>query len=290
MPIERVQHADDPRIADYRGVPDPVLLRERGVFVAEGRLVVRTLLTASVCAVESLLVTPSALEALGEAVTDRPDLTVFVTSLDVLAGIVGFNVHRGCLALGRRPTSASVADTLIGAADASMIVIVEGMGNADNVGAIFRNAQAFGAGCVLLSPGCCDPLYRKSIRVSIGASLRLPFAEVGDWPGGLRAVHAAGFELVALTPHGPTDELMDFAATRPPRVALLVGHEGDGLTAGAAAWADRRVRIGMTGGVDSVNAAAAAGIAMYVCARAAAGSGAPAETGVAKVAGLRIRG
>ena len=290
MPIERIDHADDPRIANYRGVPDPVLLRERGVFVAEGRLVVRTLLTASACAVESLLVTPAALESLADVVAARADVRVFVASLDVLSGLAGFNVHRGCLALGRRPQPASVADTLIVAADASLIVVVERVGNADNVGAIFRNARAFGAGCVLLSPGCCDPLYRKSIRVSIGASLRLPFAEVDDWPGGLGAVRAAGFELVALTPHGPTEELMDFAATRPRRVALLVGHEGDGLTAGAAAWADRRVRIGMPGGVDSVNVAAAAGIAMYVCARAAAGFGVMAETGVAKVTGPRIRG
>jgi tRNA G18 (ribose-2'-O)-methylase SpoU len=278
VPIEYVHQPDDPRIADYRGVPDPVLLRERGVFVAEGRLVVRTLLTASNCAAESLLVTPQALEALGDLVTGLPDLRVFVASLDVLRGIVGFNVHRGCLAVGRRPVPVSVADTLRAAGDASLIVVLEQVGNADNIGAIFRNARAFGAGCVLLSPGCCDPWYRKAIRVSIGASLRMPCAEVGDWPAGVEAVRAAGFDLVALTPHGVTEELLEWAATRPRRVALLVGHEGEGLTAGATARADRRVRIGMAGGVDSLNVAAAAAIAMYVCARAAVDVGVAPDT------------
>ncbi|MDO8835583.1 MAG: RNA methyltransferase [Vicinamibacterales bacterium] len=273
VPIEYVQQADDPRIADYRGVPDPVLLRERGVFVAEGRLVVRTLLAASRCEVASLLVTPQGLEALGDLVAGRPELRVFVAGPDVLAGIVGFNVHRGCLAVGRRPAPVSVVDTLRAASGRSLIVVLEQVGNADNVGAIFRNARAFGAGCVLLSPGCCDPLYRKAIRVSIGASLRVPFAEVGTWPEGLEAVRAAGYELVALTPHGVTDELLEFAAARPRRVALLVGHDGDGLTAGAIARADRRVRIGMARGVDSVNVAAAAAIAMYVCARGMPGAG-----------------
>jgi tRNA G18 (ribose-2'-O)-methylase SpoU len=277
VPIEYIHNSDDARIADYRGVPDPVLLRERGVFVAEGRLVVRTLLTESRYAAESVLVTPQALEVLGDLIACRPDLRVFVANLDVLAGVVGFNVHRGCLAVGRRPAPVSLADTLHAAASASLIVVLERVGNADNVGAIFRNAGAFGAGCVLISPGCCDPLYRKAIRVSIGASLRIPFAEVGDWPAGLEAVRAAGFALVALTPHGVTEELLECAATRPRRVALLVGHEGEGLTAGAAARADRRVRIGMAEGVDSLNVASAAAIAMYVCARAVSDAGAGPE-------------
>ena len=246
--------------------------------MAEGRLVVHTLLTGSRYAAESLLVTPQALEALGDLIAGRPELRVFVANLDVLAGVTGFNVHRGCLAVGRRPVPVSVADTLRAASEASLIVVLEQVGNADNVGAIFRNARAFGAGCVLLSPGCCDPLYRKAIRVSIGASLRMPFAEMGDWPAGLEAVRAAGFELVALTPHGVTEERIAFAATRPRRVALLVGHEGEGLTADATVRADRRVRMGMAGGVDSLNVATAAAIAMYVCARAAADADAVSGT------------
>jgi tRNA G18 (ribose-2'-O)-methylase SpoU len=126
---------------------------------------------------------------------------------------------------------------------------------------------AFGAGCVLLSPDCCDPLYRKAIRVSIGATLRVPFARVTNWPAGLGVVKAAGYQVVALTPYGATAELRDFAARRSSRPALLLGHEGHGLTVDAARQADFHVRIDMALGVDSLNVATAAGIAMYVCSR-----------------------
>ncbi len=188
MPIEPIEHASDPRLAGYRNVPDPVLLRDHGVFVAEGRLVVRTLLTGSRFVVESVLVTRSALESLADVLDAQPALQVFVADLAVLSAIVGFNIHRGCLALGRRPVPLSVPQALAGAGEAPLVVVTERVGNADNMGAIFRNAAAFGAGCVLLSPECCDPLYRKAIRVSVGASLRLPFAVVPDWPGGLAQV------------------------------------------------------------------------------------------------------
>lgn len=273
MPVIQIDSADDPRIAEYRNVPDPVLLRERGLFVAEGRLVVRLLLDESRHRVRSLLVSPPALDALGTVPgTERcqapfvasADLPVYVAPVDVLAGVVGFNIHRGCLALGERPPSLPVDAALSSAGRARLIVIAEQVSNADNIGALFRNARAFGAGCVLLSPGCCDPLYRKAVRVSIGATLRVPFAEVADWPAGLEAVRASGFDIIALTPHPDAREVAALAGARPRPVALLLGHEGAGLTPAALASADQHARIAMHDGVDSVNVATAAAIAMYV--------------------------
>jgi tRNA G18 (ribose-2'-O)-methylase SpoU len=265
--IEHIDSLDDVRVADYRNVPDALLLRERGLFVAEGRLVVRTLLDERRHPVRSLLLTPIAYDALADALAPRPDVPVFVAPVDVVSAIVGFHFHRGCLALGERTDGFTVAGALDAAVGANLIVVAEQVGNADNIGAVFRNAHAFGAGCVLLSPECCDPLYRKAIRVSMGASLRLPFAEIVDWPDGLQAIKDAGYAIVALTPDLAAEELTAFAARRPARIALLLGHEGLGLSPGALAHADARVRVAMTPGVDSINVATAAAIGMYVCRR-----------------------
>ncbi len=145
----------------------------------------------------------------------------------------------------------------------------ERVGNADNMGALFRNALAFGAGGILLSPGCCDPLYRKSIRVSMGAALRLPFAVDDRWPGGLRRLREADVRVLALTPNPPALDLDDALSVSPSgtTVALLVGHEGDGLSDDAMLAADARVRIALSPGVDSLNVATAAGIALHACRR-----------------------
>ena len=164
---------------------------------------------------------------------------------------------RSCI--GRPDTTA--AELL---ASARTLVVLEAVSNADNVGGVFRNAAAFGVGGVLLSPTCCDPLYRKAIRTSMGATLRVPFARAGagDWPGVLTRVRAAGFTIVALTPREPSETLEAFAARpRAPRIALIVGTEGAGLTPAVEAAADYRVRIPIAGGVDSLNLAVAAGIA-----------------------------
>ncbi len=261
MPTLAISDPDDPQIADYRNVPDPTLLRERGLFVAEGRLVVRALLEAPNYRVRSLLVTPPAHDGLRDVLDSHPGLPVFLADLPVLTGIVGFNIHRGCLALGERP--AGPADPLAEAAGSPLIVIVERLANADNMGAVFRNARAFGVGCVLLSPGCCDPLYRKAIRVSIGATLRVPWGVVDDWPSGLHRVREAGYEIVALTPRDGADDLRQCATASTGRTALLLGHEGDGLSDEAIGQARRLARIAMAPGVDSVNVAAAAGIALH---------------------------
>jgi tRNA G18 (ribose-2'-O)-methylase SpoU len=263
VPTHHIDRLDDPRIADYRNVPDPVLLRERGIFVAEGRLVVQALLDEPRYHVRSLLLSPAAFDAIGPALAARPGLDAFVAPLDLLAEIVGFNIHRGCLAIGERRPALDPGGAIAAAGASRLILVLERVANADNIGVLFRNARAFGAGCVLLSPGCCDPLYRKAIRVSIGASLRVPFANVPEWPGGLSAVRAAGFEIVALTPRAGAVELGTAAHAAAGPVALLLGHEGDGLSAAALAAADRGVRIAMAAGTDSINVASAAAIALH---------------------------
>jgi tRNA G18 (ribose-2'-O)-methylase SpoU len=182
MAVERIVRADDPRVAAYRGVRDGELMRSRGVFVAEGRLIVRRLIDASRHQVQSLLVNEAALRDLEPNVFRlASDVPIFVGDATQLAEIAGYEVHRGCLALIQRPADVPVAQLL---ASAASLVVLDGVTNADNVGGVFRNAAAFGAGGVLLSPTCCDPLYRKAIRTSMGATLQMPFARVtaAGWP------------------------------------------------------------------------------------------------------------
>jgi len=260
---------DDPRIADYRNVSEPALLRTQGLFVAEGRLVVGRLLEDGRITIRSVLSTPAALADLEGR--DRKsvrasslEIPVFVVSPELMRRVTGFKFHRGCLALAERPAPVAPAALLARIAGPGVIVVLEEVANADNVGSVFRNALAFGARAVFLSPGCCDPLYRKAIRTSMAASLRVPYARVEPWPDGLAGVREAGFRLIALTP-GAAADLRVFAGDPdlPPSIALLVGTEGDGVSAAALARADARVRIPMQAGVDSLNLATAAGIALY---------------------------
>jgi tRNA G18 (ribose-2'-O)-methylase SpoU len=256
--VIHVADLSDPRLADYRNVPDPQLLRERGVFVAEGRHVVRRLLAEPRFTTRSVLLTPTALDAMADAIDRAPDIPVFVVRQDAIDTITGFDIHRGCLAIGERPSPRPWAELV---RNARMVLVLERVGNADNVGGIFRNAAALGANAVLLGPACADPLYRKAIRTSMGAALRVPFAEMEDWPVDLSRLQASGFRLLALT---PADSARPIEAASPgDRVALLLGHEGDGLSDDALRHADVRVRIPMAEGVDSLNVATAAAIALH---------------------------
>ncbi|HJN46531.1 MAG: rRNA methyltransferase [Acidobacteria bacterium] len=263
MPIVQVDDPQDPRLGDYRDVPDPVLLRERGIFVAESRLVVRELLAHPHLRTRSLLVTEAALESLRDLLDARPgDHTIYVGTHQFLKRVVGYKVHRGCLAVGERPPPRPDTE-LPQLASARLVVVLENVGNPDNVGGIFRNAAAFGAACVLLSPNCCDPLYRKAIRTSLGATLRVPYGIIEDWPHGLARLRDHGFTVAALTPDPDADDLESFIEHRPPRVVLLLGTEGPGLSAGAVDRADRHVRIPIAPGIDSLNVATASGIALH---------------------------
>jgi tRNA G18 (ribose-2'-O)-methylase SpoU len=263
MAIERIESASDPRLSAYHGLRDPELLRARHLFAAEGRAVVRRVIEDSRYRVESILVNQAALNDLDQTVASLSvEVPVFVCASDVLASVAGYDVHRGCLALVHRP-SVTPVDELV---TAEMLVVLEAVTNADNVGSVFRNAAAFGAGGVLLSPTCCDPLYRKAIRTSMAAALRVPFARAtaADWPETPARIRRAGFAIVALTPREPSETLEAFSAPpRPAKVALIVGTEGAGLTPAVESAADYRVRIPISGDVDSLNVAVATGIALY---------------------------
>jgi tRNA G18 (ribose-2'-O)-methylase SpoU len=262
--IERLARADDARLEKYRDVRDADLLRAHGLFIAEGRLVVRRVLGDGRFDVESVLVNDAALRDLGGAI-DRLDaaVPVFVCPTDLFRDLTGFNLHRGCLALVRRPAPTPLRSLLT---CAKSLVVLDAVANADNVGGILRNAAAFGVGGVVLSPTSCDPLYRKAIRTSMGAALLVPFARCADtgWAGIIASLREAGFTIVALTPREPSVDLDAFAARpRPPKVALVVGAEGNGLTPHIEAAADHRVRIPTTDRVDSLNVAVATGIALH---------------------------
>ena len=267
MAIEplRIATVDDPRLHDFRSMSDPALMRERGLFVAEGRLAVQRLLasrfrTCAVLLTDSLLprLEPALAARAGDA--DRP--CVFLTDSAQLRQITGFRFHRGCLALGARPAAADgAADLQLDAA--RPLVVLEGVSNPDNVGSIFRSAAAFGASAVLLSPTCADPLYRKAIRTSMGTTLTLPFHVAGEWPDGLRRVTAAGARLVALTPESAATDLEAFVR-RPAGapLALVFGTEGDGVSAAALDLCDESVRIDIEPAVDSLNVATTAAIVL----------------------------
>jgi tRNA G18 (ribose-2'-O)-methylase SpoU len=259
MQVEPVDDLADPRLFDYR---DLATAAERGVFVAESRLIVRRLIESGRFATRSVLLTRPAFGDLRDVLETRRDVRVFVAGHATIKGVVGYNFHRGCLAVGERPTGSGVSDLADGCGSSRPLLVLERLSNPDNVGAMFRNAQAFGVGGVLLSPGCGDPLYRKAIRVSMGGALQVPFATAADWPADLGRLRDAGFALIALTPHGAAE---DIARVRsfPGRVALLVGAEGEGLSEAAREHADREMRIAMAPGVDSLNVATAAAVALH---------------------------
>ena len=261
--IHRIDSRSDQRIADYAHVADSRWLLDRGLFVAEGRLVVRRLLEIDRFPVQSVLVTPAAVAALGSLLSgDRyRDVPVYVCEQAALDSLAGFNFHRGCLALAKRPLDTVPLDRL---ADAHRLLALEAVGNPDNVGGLFRVAAAFGAGGVLLDSRTGDPLYRKAIRTSMGAALRVPFATSRSWVDDLRWLQRNGTMLVALTPDPAATTLKAFAETirgEQPLV-LMLGAEEPGLSAAARDAADARVRIPLSPDVDSLNVVVAAGIAL----------------------------
>lgn len=267
MRIERIESLDDPRVADYRDVKDGDLAGRGGRFMAEGELVVRRLIEGSRFRPVSVFVAENRLERLHDALERLPKgAPVYVAPVALFEAIVGFHLHRGVLAVGERgaPLRAEEAIGSLGAG-AATVVIVEDLANHDNMGGIFRNAAALGAGLILLTERCCDPLYRKSIRVSMGAALRLPFAGVGSLPKGYESLRRAGFAILAMTPAGDARDLCGVASAMswPRRIGLALGAEGPGLSAGAMEAADARVKIAMAPGVDSLNVATACAVGLY---------------------------
>jgi tRNA G18 (ribose-2'-O)-methylase SpoU len=268
MPIERLTSSFDPRVADYRRIAEADLVKARGLFVAEGRLVVKRLIEDG-HRFRSVLVNHIAYQSLETALTALAQhAPVYICETTDLAEITGYNIHRGCLALVERPTAPTLAGVLAEVTETrksrTIVVILEGVTNADNVGGVFRNAAAFSSDAVLLGPTCCDPLYRKAIRTSMAATLRVPFARIEKWPDDLAQLRDYGFTIAALTPREPSIALGEFSTMLPSaRLALLVGTEGLGLTTEAEAAADVRVRIPIAPEVDSLNVAVAVGIALH---------------------------
>lgn len=253
-----IDDPDDPRIEAYRDIRERDLVGRRGLFVAEGETVLRMLAAQRRHRPLSVLIAPkrrAKLEPILEGLPD--DLPVYLAQQPVLDAIAGFELHRGILAVAERALALSADDLLAGLGARALVLALSGIGNHDNMGGLFRNAAAFGVDAVLLDATCCDPLYRKAIRVSVGGVLTVPFATVdGDM---VETLLRHGLEPVALSPSGETP-LHGF--TPPSRAALLLGAEGPGLPAETLARC-RTVSIPMAGGFDSLNVATTSGIALH---------------------------
>ncbi|MEU8211203.1 RNA methyltransferase [Micromonospora sp. NPDC049044] len=261
MPVHQITDPDDDRIADYRALTD-VELRTRwepphGLFIAEGELVLRRALRAGYPA-RSYLVDAKRIDQLADL--DTGDAPVYAATQDVLQRATGFHVHRGVLASFHRRPLPTAAEVL---AAARRVVILEDINNHTNLGAVFRGAAALGIDGVLLSPTCADPLYRRSVRVSMGEVFAVPYAKFTRWPAGLEQVREAGFTVLALTPAAEALPMQRLSAEQRARSALLFGAEGPGLTGAAQSASDVRVRLPMRRGVDSLNVAAAAAVAFW---------------------------
>jgi tRNA G18 (ribose-2'-O)-methylase SpoU len=259
--VEAITDPADPRLADYVGLTDVVRRAkhepEAGFFLAEGVQVMQRAARAGY-PLRSVLLADNR-----ELPDGLPDAPVYRASYDVLEAVTGFHVHRGALAsFGRLPLPS--AEEVLGAA--TRVVVLEEVNNHTNLGAIFRSAAGLGIDAVLLTPTCCDPLYRRAVRVSMGEVFALPYAYL-DWPEGLETLRTAGFQVLALTPASDAVRLEDVALADDDKAALLLGAEGPGLSQTALTGSDRRVRIPMARGVDSLNVANAAAVACWVVGR-----------------------
>ena len=263
MQPEQVEDPTDLRVADFVGLTDGARRMKHepgaGFFIAEGeKVIART--AAAGYPVRSLLLSPQRLADLTPAVAAL-ECPVYVASYDVLQAVTGFHVHRGALAsFGRLPLR-SAAEVLAGA---SRVVVMEAVTNHTNLGAVFRSAAALGMDAVLLSPTSCDPLYRRTVRVSMGQVFSVPYAFLERWPEGIDEVREAGFRVLALTPDAAATDLAKVVVGPTEKIALLFGAEGPGLTEQVMAKSDLRVRIPMAAGVDSLNVGAAAAVACWV--------------------------
>lgn len=263
MPIEHVGSADDPRLADYRSLTDVRLRRALepagGLYIAESAKVLQRAILAG-HAPRSVLVQEKWLEQEPVLEMVAPHVPVYVVGVDVAEQVTGYAVHRGLLAAMHRPALPALADVL---ANARLVLVLEDIVDHTNVGAVFRSAAGIGADAVLVSPRCADPLYRRSVRVSMGTVFQVPWTRLPEWRQARDALHGAGFHLAALALAEDAVPLDAFAAHRPERVALMLGAEGDGLSRRALEAADSVVTIPMAGGVDSLNVAAASAVALW---------------------------
>ena len=260
MTIVQIDDPSDPRLAPYRDIRERDLASRDGLFIAEGKVVLDVLLSARRFEPLSILLLESRVAGMEKTLAKAlPALPVYVAPASVMDAVAGFNVHRGVLAAVRRRPPEAVDELIAGLPRQALVLALVGISNHDNVGSIFRNAAAFGVDAVLLDRTSCDPLYRKAIRVSVGASLKVPFAVADDVGELIASLGAAGFEQYALSPRGR----LDIGAVAPPlRAALYLGTEGEGLPESIMSGMTT-VRIPIAPGFDSLNVAAASAVALH---------------------------
>ncbi|MCU1505223.1 MAG: rRNA methyltransferase [Microbacteriaceae bacterium] len=262
MHVIQITDLDQDGLADYSRLTDVVLRRlsepAGGLYIAESTKVISRALAAG-HQPRSVLVQEQWLDDM-ESLLAGYDVPIYVGSGELLETLTGYNLHRGALAAMHRPALAPVEQVIAGA---RRIVILEDIVDHTNVGAIFRAVAGLGADAVLVTPRCADPLYRRSVRVSMGTVLQVPWTRLPEWPAGADILKAAGFHLAALALTDDAVTLDDFSADQPERLALVLGTEGDGLSRQALDQADTVVTIPMLHGVDSLNVAAASAVALW---------------------------
>ncbi|MDJ0315713.1 TrmH family RNA methyltransferase [Arthrobacter antibioticus] len=261
-----LQDAGDPRVSDYVSLTDVQLRKTKepaeGLYIAESPKVLRRALEAG-HRPRSFFLAEKWLPEMADVLEKYHDVPAFVGSSAILTEITGFNLHRGAMAAMHRPDARNVPALLAGS---RRIAVLEDVTDHTNIGAIFRSAAALGIDAVLISPRCGDPLYRRSIRVSMGAVFQVPWARLPEWPAGLAMLHEAGFTTAALALVKDSLTIHELAARNEQKLALVVGTEGDGLSAQTLARADHTVMIPMCAGVDSLNVAAACAVAFFATA------------------------
>ncbi|APH46686.1 rRNA methyltransferase [Microbacterium sp. 1.5R] len=266
MELLRVTNPDDRRLDDYRALTDTALRSVSdpagGLYIAESTKVIARAVAAG-HRPRSVLVQERRVEDI-RAIVGELDVPVYVVPDEVAEALTGFAVHRGTIASMHRPDLPTVREVID---SATLVLILENVGDHTNVGAAFRAAAALGADAVLVSPGGADPLYRRSVRVSMGTVFQVPWTRITDWASAVTDLHAAGFDVAALALSDDAVTLDAYVASRPERVALVMGSEGDGLSRTALDEADTVVTIPMSGGVDSLNVASAAAVALWALGR-----------------------
>lgn len=273
--IVRLASADDPRVADYTQLTDVHLRRVRepaeGLYIAESSRVLRRALAAG-HQPRSFFLAEKWLEGLADVLAEHPDVPAFVGPPELLEEITGFHLHRGAMAAMHRPAPVPVAELLAGArrepgADPergrSRIAVLENLTDHTNVGAVFRSAAAIGVDAVLVTPQCADPLYRRSIRVSMGTVFQVPWTRIESWPEDVALLKDAGYVVAGMTLGEGAITLDELVAEDHENLALVFGTEGEGLTPETDRVLDRRVTIPMMNGVDSLNVAASSAVAFY---------------------------
>lgn len=263
-----IEDPADPRIAEFSQIRERDLTGRGGRFIAEGTVVLRMLAAAHAAGrgirAEKLLLLRNRVEGASDLLAAFPeDVPVYVAEAPVLDAIAGFHLHRGVLALGRRDGTAETAELIARLPEDALVLVGCGISNHDNIGALFRNAAGFGADAVLLDETCCDPLYRKALRVSVGSVLTMPYARDGSSEALLGVLADAGFAIWALSPAGEV-EIGEIAPTK--RMALVMGTEGEGLPR-AILERFHTARIAQMPGLDSLNVGTASGIALYSLAK-----------------------